>query len=61
MTLKTLVTVCAELAVLAAWVVVGLAANRSLDEHEAKRKAQSAGAETPQMVLVKNDDKRVNE
>jgi hypothetical protein len=61
MKLKTLVTVCAEIAVLAIWGAVGLAAHRSLDEHEAKRKAQASADVAGPVALVKIDDKHVKE
>ena len=60
MKLKTLLAVCAQLGVLALWAAVGVAAHRSLDEHEAKRKAR----ETPPPAAVaisKIADERVKE
>jgi len=61
MKLKTLVTLCAELAVVAIWVAVGLAAHQSLDEHESKRKSAQAPQPSAAVAFTKIDDKHVKE
>ncbi len=59
MKLTTLLTLLAEFAVLAIWAAVGLAANESLDQHEAERKAGEAAAAVAAVVLHQMDDKPV--